>query len=861
MEESGFSELNLEQKDAVAKIISGKNVFLTGGAGVGKTKTVIVARNALTAAGKKVICVAPTGFVAESINGVTLHSCLGLKNGLLTRNEHGLSLVEPDLSSLRKADVVFCDEVSMISRPLLDVFWKGVEALRNEGHHLQVVFTGDFFQLPPVITKAQRQAFEEYYGGPIRDAFAFESECWDKFCFEYVSLTKVMRQKDVSFISMLNMIRKGDRTPLSKIKDCSSSTCFQNGMWIVSHRDMADLINAEYVSKISEEAVVMKAIVEGTCPNVSAYTSEELTIKKGMKVVFTNNIPSKNVTNGTEGTVLRWNTNSIQVVIPGRKGKVSVERYPFKPELTDDTSQAEFTIYQFPLVAGYARTSHGAQGCTKNYVNLKFRQCWSYGQLYVCLSRVQSLDCLYIDNSLSELTSSLRCSPTVKKWYEDHFPGEGAAAKLNGELPAEVHPPIYPNWDLGVRFGLKRFTFLEGGQPVKRYCIVLKSQNGNVVMLTDLDKFLSLMSGKHPWTSDLGEKKYFAISLLNFAIVDAKSIKSIIELTPEIASAYLYAYGIGAYGDRKRTKATINECYATVFQFMHNLATDPEIGPLMGYSAEDLVIRKPVITADKHISYRYEAVFTCFYDPADHEIVRDMPTEAIPIFLSTALQHSIQLFMMLTTQLCTLGRPAEICSISDYNAILAYEGRKLSKIQFDLREVPLLRSDLVPVGGIKKHRILAVHPLFTDLFNESYRLWEKHRLSPCEEDANLRPWFINANARAMTYKNYYHAFGTLLPPFVSALEATGDPKLCLYADLVRQERIAPHIMRHLGTAFLVLAGNSAEQIMYARGDSSIESARTYIENKGMIMQHESKEINNLFRYVRDAVNNLKKRER
>ena len=861
MSESEINNLNPEQQSAVEAIMAGKNVFLTGGAGVGKTKTVMFARDALTEAGKKVACVAPTGHVAKSVGGVTLHSFLGLKRCLLRETEHGLMLVEPDLSAMRKIDVLFCDEVSMVDRPMLEILWSGIESLREKGHHVQVVFTGDFYQLPPVITREQRSLLEQYYGAPIHEGFAFESECWDKFEFEYIMLTRVMRQKDAGFVNMLNRVREGDKSVLETIKTFSSQESFPDALWIVSHRDIATRINNQYLKDLSGPTVVMKAQVEGVCPNVSEYVTEELVLKANMKVVITVNIPQKKITNGTEAIVSDWTSDVVHVTIPNRKSRFSIERYAFYPEYTDDMSQPEFIIYQFPLVAGYARTIHGSQGCTRNYVNLSIKQCWSCGQLYVCLSRVESLDHLYMDVSSSDLIKSLHTSPTVKNWYEKHFPWKGAVTTLNGEVSAETLTPIAYSWDSGLRFGLMPFNFVVNGQPTRHIAVVLRSQNNRVVMLTDLDKFFPIQSGGHSMTSGTGSKAYHITSYLNYLLNDAKIVSKVIEIMPEHASAYLCAYGLGIYGDRKRTKETINICHSAVFHFMRNLSLDPVIGPKLGYTADDLVISKPTITAGRYISYRYETVFSYFYDPEEHEIVRDIPAEAIPILLDTALHSSPQLFMMMTTQLCTLARPSEVCNISDRNTRLVYEGNRLTTVQFDLQKKMILRSDLVPVGGIKKQRIVRVHPLFAPLFNEAYPFWKKHRLTPCAEDIYYAPWFINAAGRAETYANYYHAFHSILPAFVSALEATGDPKLCLYADLVRTENISMHIMRHISTVFLVLAGSSAEEIMSSRGDSSIESARVYIENKGIIMKHVSEEVNILFKHVREAVTGLKKRER
>ena len=180
--------LTVKQAFALKEMCSGKNVFLTGDAGTGKSYTIDKFLEQCEKDNKQVVVCAPTGIAALQVNGVTIHRVFRLPPRPLVEPVNSLPL------TLKDIDVLIIEEISMVRIDWFDYIAKSVAVLNNmrrrKGQNeLQVIVAGDFFQLPPVITDKDREILEQFkYGAELGKGYAFQSEYWDSFGFIPVML-------------------------------------------------------------------------------------------------------------------------------------------------------------------------------------------------------------------------------------------------------------------------------------------------------------------------------------------------------------------------------------------------------------------------------------------------------------------------------------------------------------------------------------------------------------------------------------------------------------------------------------------------------------------------------------------------
>ena len=203
--------LNKSQKKAKLHIMRGKNVFVTGGAGSGKSILIKAVVEELERTGKRTILCAPTGMAALKIGGTTIHRAFGFPVGpciVQEKNGAGLSVMTNVSAMLKLADLVLVDEVSLIRADIFDAMVLSIKKAETlTGRRIQLVVIGDFFQLPPVLPRdsIERTLLEAYYGHDIGYAYAFQSHYWDSCRFLTITLDEPMRQKDPKLIDCLNL--------------------------------------------------------------------------------------------------------------------------------------------------------------------------------------------------------------------------------------------------------------------------------------------------------------------------------------------------------------------------------------------------------------------------------------------------------------------------------------------------------------------------------------------------------------------------------------------------------------------------------------------------------------------------------
>ena len=437
--------LNKGQRNALDKVRSGRNVFITGYAGTGKSTLLQAILQELESMGKRVLVCAPTGISALNIDGVTIHSAFGLPAECCitnTGNGKGLSLRTKVSQAVRSADVLLVDEVSMVRMDLFDTMIKSIKKAEQESSRpKQLICCGDFAQIPPVYRKgtSENVLLETYYGFKTENAYAFQGEYWDACDFVPCFLTEIMRQKDREYAEQLLKVRNGDPTCLNYFNQVVGRKPPENIISIHALTKDVDSRNTRILLGLDGETFISKTEIdlEGPYsdrrpdPQVIGAIPPDLMFKRGSYVIFTStgyNLASSCILsggkrsardpgspaylNGMTGTIvdvsgpLPFSSAPMSVVIRTEEG-VFLDIEPIERQIHIYTVEQEklvkkkaATYRQFPFKLAHAQTIHKSQGQTYSFA-LVDPKTFAPGQLYVALSRLTSLEGLYLTRAIT----------------------------------------------------------------------------------------------------------------------------------------------------------------------------------------------------------------------------------------------------------------------------------------------------------------------------------------------------------------------------------------------------------------------------------------------------------------------------
>ena len=404
-----------ELQEVKALLDENKNVFLTGGAGVGKSFLLRALIATYENEGKKVAKLASTGMAASLISGQTLHSffSLGICNHSFDLERVGKINIDKKLSKLLKQiDVIVIDEISMVSSGVMDMIRLRILQAESKA---QLLISGDFLQLPPVIRDSDKYAFmranpetpvQRVYG------FAFESESWQRFSFETYNLAEVKRTSDEEFVSILDAVRHGVKDEKvieylhSLVRPMPSD--MQNHTLLFGKNISVERHNAKELSELEGDVYSFETSVEQYVKSVKPVEIERfmndsrlpkiLELKIGAPVLFMRN--SWNYFNGEKGTIARINEaeNYIHVLKDdGKIVRVEKERYSkkqWKEKSIEGKKQevevSKFDLFQYPLSLAYAITIHKSQGMSLLDMVIDLNEIFAPSQFYVALSRAIS---------------------------------------------------------------------------------------------------------------------------------------------------------------------------------------------------------------------------------------------------------------------------------------------------------------------------------------------------------------------------------------------------------------------------------------------------------------------------------------
>lgn len=385
------------QSDALAILKMGRNVFLTGEPGAGKSHTVNAFVAFLRSHGISVAVTASTGIAATHIGGMTIHSWSGIGIAKsLTRSEVSEIASRDKLARrVKDARVLIIDEISMLdghTLTMVDAVCKKVRALPLPFGGLQVVLVGDFFQLPPVGRD----------GNVVQ--FAFDADAWSDAKFTVCYLSEQHRQEDAAFLGVLSALRSGEMTDdhvglLKERLTTSSATDVASMTKLYAHNMDVDRMNATELAKLPGGVMTFtmrrhgaRALVEQIMRG--CLSPEELVLKVGAKVMFTKNNQELGVVNGTTGTVLGAQKTTGFPIVQLRSGRRVVAE-PMDWSIILDGSPLA-SIVQVPLRLAWAMTVHKSQGMSLDAAFIDLSSAFAYGQGYVALSRVRTFAGLHL---------------------------------------------------------------------------------------------------------------------------------------------------------------------------------------------------------------------------------------------------------------------------------------------------------------------------------------------------------------------------------------------------------------------------------------------------------------------------------
>lgn len=427
-------QLNPKQQKALGYILEGKNIFLTGASGTGKSMVVQVYKK-LYDHKKTIAITSMTGISALLIGGTTLHSYLGIGLGNGTPEELSTKILKNQRAKQRWSilDVLIIDEVSMLSPDLFDKLEIVARIIRrriprrillgNESElpfgGIQLILSGDFLQLPVVGS----------------DMFCFEAQSWKKCIDHVVNLTDIIRQRDPEFQEVLNDIRVGNITPRAKqLLKSRINVELKNDLGIkptqiYTTNAAVDTINEIELDKLVTEEkqldfyeynmeIYFYKFVQNREQAIEKYRKNclapyNLQLCRGAQVMLLCNLNlTKGLANGSRGVVIDF-IDDLPIVRFLNGEETIIDYYTWECE---EGNKKQVRITQIPLKLAWAITTHKSQGSTLDLAKVDLSNVFAYGQAYVALSRVKSAEGL---NIIDINFDTIRAHPKSIKFYKD----------------------------------------------------------------------------------------------------------------------------------------------------------------------------------------------------------------------------------------------------------------------------------------------------------------------------------------------------------------------------------------------------------------------------------------------------------
>lgn len=407
-------EITPEFKEAFELICHGKqHLFITGNAGTGKSTLLDYCRRNCK---KNLVVLAPTGVAALNVQGQTIHRFFGFPVNVTPEKIKNFQILPRAKRIYKQLQTLIIDEASMLRADLLDcidAFLRlyGPDAEQSFGG-VQVVLVGDLYQLPPVISSAERSFFASRYETP----YFFSAEVCRSINLRVIELNKIYRQKDARFIELLSRIRHNTASEDDiKALNARLHAVFPDDSFCISlttTNQMADKINMAGLNKINAPSYLSHAVADGSFKQEYYPAAEELELKTGAQIMFLNNDMKGRWVNGTLGLIedIKSTSEKIRFLrVRLQENQKLVDVFPYTWEIykfsligKEIVSEPAGSFTQFPLRLAWAVTIHKSQGKTFDRLKLDIGSgTFAPGQLYVALSRCTSFEGLCLEKPVS----------------------------------------------------------------------------------------------------------------------------------------------------------------------------------------------------------------------------------------------------------------------------------------------------------------------------------------------------------------------------------------------------------------------------------------------------------------------------
>lgn len=494
----------MKQGIALEVMLSGESVLLTGSAGAGKTfvlnQFIRIAKNE----GKHVSVTATTGLAATHLGGTTIHSWSGI--GISDELQSGFAehMAKGRKEIIEKTDILIIDEISMLHDYRLDMIDEVCRTVRKKDAPfggIQIIMSGDFFQLPP-INRGDSRA-----GG-----FVVNSRVWEELDPTICYLVEQYRQDDEVLLDILNSMRAGElrRNHAEKLLTRIDVEVSPDELMTELHTVNVDVdkINDARLDLLEGDELFYTQSTTGGKNYVeslqrSVLAPATLRLKKGALVMAIKNSLNRKYVNGSLGVVIDFETGTEYPIVEFKSGKV-VTMMPDTWELRDGDKKRA-SISQIPLRLAWAITVHKSQGMTLDAARIDLRKAFVEGMGYVALSRVKNLNSLFlsginqmalrVSEDAQNIDVSLRSKAALDLKKFAHL--ENNIKNRKTELPKksknksnswnekiskmrEIYPNAYRPWEANQDVLLKEK--FQNGATVKELSKLLGRHEGSITM-------------------------------------------------------------------------------------------------------------------------------------------------------------------------------------------------------------------------------------------------------------------------------------------------------------------------------------------------------------------------------------------
>lgn len=494
----------MTQSQAFLILKAGVNVFLTGEPGSGKTYMVNQYIAYLRKQKIETAITASTGIAATHIGGITIHSWsgIGIKTKLDKRDLDKIASSKYITNRVRRAKVLIIDEISMLSSntlSLVDTVCCKIRQSSKPFGGLQMIFVGDFFQLPPIVKKEVGNGAQTSLIKESLVYFAYDSSAWTLANPVVCYLTEQYRQDDQNFLSILLAIRNNtfNDNHLRHIESrkIEYRVVPSDAPKLFSHNIDVDSVNGEMLAKISGETRKFnmssqgaKALVAGL--KKGCLSPETLELKINAVVMFTKNNLKEGFVNGTLGIVEKFNKTSDYPIVKTRSGRrIEVRQMDWTVE---ENGKIRGKITQLPLRLAWAITVHKSQGMSLDEAVVDLSQVFEFGQGYVALSRVRQFSGLHLldwnelafkvhPEVLAKDESFRLASSNAEILFsksDSVYSGEKSGSRTNFEKIREKYPNAYLPWDKAQDEKLRKL-FIKG-LPIFDLVKIFGRKNGAI---------------------------------------------------------------------------------------------------------------------------------------------------------------------------------------------------------------------------------------------------------------------------------------------------------------------------------------------------------------------------------------------